>query len=110
VSIAILFAIEHHLGGVSWTTAMIGAGTGSIVFSVAALVTKGLAVPIGIHAAWNFGQWALGLKGSAGIWAPGGPQDRDAYLAGMVIYIAVMVCVATSFIGWERLRKVPPAA
>lgn len=108
VSVAILFALEHRIGGASWADALIGVGTGSIVFSVAALVTRGLAVPLGIHAAWNFGQWALGLKGSPGLWTPMGPQDRSAYLIAMVLYVAIMACVAGGFLWWER-RRVPAA-
>jgi membrane protease YdiL (CAAX protease family) len=110
VSVAFLFALEHRLGGASWPDALIGVGTGSIVFSVAALVTRGLAVPVGIHAAWNFGQSALGLKGSSGIWAPIGPQDRTAYLVAMVTYVMIMACVAGGFLWWERRRRVLPLA
>jgi membrane protease YdiL (CAAX protease family) len=105
VTIAVLFALEHRLGGMSWTDALIGAGTGSIVFSLAALVTRGLAVPVGIHAAWNFGQWALGLRGSAGIWVAAGPKDHVAYLIGMIIYIIVMTGVAVGLLWWEHPRK-----
>jgi membrane protease YdiL (CAAX protease family) len=107
VSVAIVFALEHRLGGASWADAFIGTGTGSIVFSVAALVTRGLAVPLGIHAAWNFSQWALGLRGSSGIWSPQGPQNPNAYLVAMVIYVAVMAGVAVGFLCWER-RVTPP--
>ena len=35
---------------------------------VAALKTKGIALPVGLHSAWNFGQWSLGFKNKPGIW------------------------------------------
>ncbi|HJP63657.1 MAG TPA: hypothetical protein VJ844_09460, partial [Mucilaginibacter sp.] len=38
------------------------------LFGYAALKTKGLALPLGLHSAWNFGQWMLGFKGGPGIW------------------------------------------
>jgi hypothetical protein len=66
--IALIFAIEHVLGGVTWVHAFSGALVGSLLFGMAALATRGLAVPIGMHTAWNFGQWALGGKDSSGIW------------------------------------------
>jgi hypothetical protein len=66
--VAIIFGIEHKVGGSSWIDSFLGAGVGSLLFGLAALRTKGLAFPIGIHAAWNFGQWALGFKGEPGIW------------------------------------------
>jgi len=66
--VALLFAVEHIVGGVSWTHAFLGAGVGSLLFGIVALKTKGVALPIGLHAGWNFGQWSLGLKNEPGIW------------------------------------------
>ena len=66
--VALLFAVEHVIGGVSWIHALLGAGVGSLLFGIASLKTKGVALPIGLHAAWNFGQWLLGFKNEPGIW------------------------------------------
>ena len=68
IIVAVIFALEHMAGGVPWVQAFLGAGVGSILFGIAALKTQGLALPIGLHAAWNFGQWALGLKDDSGLW------------------------------------------
>jgi membrane protease YdiL (CAAX protease family) len=68
IIVAVIFALEHVVGGVPWLQAFLGAGVGSILFGIAALKTKGLALPIGLHAAWNFGQWALGFKDNSGLW------------------------------------------
>jgi uncharacterized protein len=68
VLVAIVFALEHVAGGYSWTNAMLGVATGSLLFGMAALATRGLAMPIGLHAAWNFGQWVLGGKEGLGLW------------------------------------------
>jgi len=51
-------------------------------------------VPIGMHAAWNFGQWSLGLKGSAGLWQPAGP---GAYRTAIILYAVVMLSAALVF-------------
>src|SRR5450631_1554537 len=66
--VALVFAVEHVAGGYSWTNAMLGVATGSLLFGMAALATRGLAMPIGLHAAWNFGQWVLGGKEVPGLW------------------------------------------
>lgn len=66
--ITIIFILEHVVAGMSWKMAIIGSGTGGILFGVAALKTKGLALPLGLHSAWNFGQWSLGFKNKPGIW------------------------------------------
>ena len=46
--IALLFAVEHVAGGYSWINAMLGVATGSLLFGMAALATRGLAMPIGL--------------------------------------------------------------
>ncbi|HEX5235523.1 MAG TPA: CPBP family intramembrane glutamic endopeptidase [Silvibacterium sp.] len=89
--VALLFAIEHIAGGATWTNAFLGAFVGSLLFGMAALVTRGLAVPIGLHSAWNFGQWTLGEKESAGIWRPIVEQGYTRHVdhMGMLSYLVV---------------------
>ena len=60
--ILVIFSAEHIAGGMTWIQAFLGAGTGALLFGFAALKTKGIALPIGLHMAWNFGQWCLGFK------------------------------------------------
>jgi membrane protease YdiL (CAAX protease family) len=105
--VALLFALEHRLGGASWSDALLGAGTGSLLFGAATLATRGLAVPIGLHAAWNFGQWALGLKGAAGLWqAVSAPsQETLAYRHGLFCHVAVMLTGALAFARWRRSTR-----
>jgi membrane protease YdiL (CAAX protease family) len=65
--ILVLFSLEHIAGGMTWIQAFLGPGTGALLFGLAALKTKGIALPIGLHAAWNFGQWCFGFKQEPGI-------------------------------------------
>ena len=65
--IFVIFSLEHVAGGMTWTEAFIGAGTGAILFGFAALRTNGIALPFGLHAAWNFGQWCFGFKKETGL-------------------------------------------
>lgn len=67
-TITVIFILEHVVGGMKWEMAIIGSGLGGILFGVSALKTKGLALPLGLHNAWNFGQWAMGFKNKPGIW------------------------------------------
>jgi hypothetical protein len=97
--IAVVFAAEHVLGGVTWIHAFSGAAVGSLLFGMAALATRGLAVPIGMHAAWNFGQWILGEKDSPGLWK----QVADPGFTGRVqldislCYIVVFLLATAAF-------------
>jgi membrane protease YdiL (CAAX protease family) len=89
--VALIFALEHRAGGYSWTNALFGAFVGSLLFGTAALATRGLALPIGLHAAWNFGQWVIGEKETPGLWKPiipGGPSTNANDVA-LIAYVAV---------------------
>jgi membrane protease YdiL (CAAX protease family) len=66
--VAAIFIAEHIVGRTTWAGAIVGAGMGAWLFGLAALRSKGIALPIGIHTAWNFGQWAWGLKSGSGIY------------------------------------------
>jgi hypothetical protein len=89
--VALAFAMEHVAGGATWANAMLGAFVGSLLFGMAALATRGLAVPIGLHAAWNFGQWILGEKETPGLWRPVVEQGYNLPVEhmGMLGYLLV---------------------
>ncbi len=102
--VAVVFAVEHRLGGAPWLVALLGPGLGSLLFGMAAITTKGLAVPIGMHAAWNFGQWALGLRGESGLWravSKGGSQQSTDGIE-TIIYLAVFGSATLAFWLWHR--------
>jgi membrane protease YdiL (CAAX protease family) len=90
--VASLFVAEHILGGMTLFQALWGVGVGSIFFGIAALTTKGLAVPIGLHAAWNFGQWAMGLKDESGLLKVIVEKGYEKHIeqVGMISYLIVM--------------------
>jgi uncharacterized protein len=108
--VALVFAAEHMAGGWPWTRALLGAGVGSLVFGMAAIATRGLALPIGLHAAWNFGDWMLGGKDSPGIWkavVEDGQQGR-AQLVRSIGYLVAMGSATLGFWIWYRCRsKIP---
>lgn len=63
IIVAAAFILYHNLiAGWPVLPAIVGTGLGSILFGMAAVASRGLAVPIGLHAAWNFGMWAGGTR------------------------------------------------
>jgi uncharacterized protein len=90
---AILFALEHVLGGWTWWQALFGSGIGALLFGAAALRTRGLAVPIGLHVAWNFGDAMLGGKGVPGLWKPVAEANAIARIesAQWIVYVLIMM-------------------
>ncbi len=102
--VATVFALEHRAGGYSWTNALFGAFVGSLLFGMAALATRGLALPIGLHAAWNFGQWIVGDKEMPGLWKPvlaGGPTAQADH-AAMTAYVVVFAVATMAFWLYRR--------
>ena len=103
--VAIVFALEHKAGGNSWKNAFLGAGVGSLLFGMAAIATRGLALPIGLHAAWNVGDWLRGGKGSTGYLkavVENGFEERTA-LVVMTSHVLVMCSATLAFWWWYRL-------
>jgi uncharacterized protein len=104
VVITALFIVEHVVSGMSWTMSIIGSGLGGILFGVAALKTRGLALPIGLHSAWNFGQWMMGFKGAPGIWQavvdPG--QEARTERIGLAVFAALMILAIAGVVLYYR--------
>jgi membrane protease YdiL (CAAX protease family) len=93
IFVTVIFILEHVISGMSWTMSIIGSGLGGILFGVAALKTRGLALPLGLHSAWNFGQWATGFKGMPGIWRAVVDEGYEASTEriGLVIFAVLMI-------------------
>ncbi|UWX61795.1 CPBP family intramembrane metalloprotease [Chryseobacterium oranimense] len=97
----ILFILEHSLSGMSWKMAIIGSGLGGLLFGVAALKTRGIALPIALHTAWNFGQWMTGFKNQSGIWNAVVDkgyeiQTENIGLAAFVLLMVSIICILSS--------------
>jgi LPXTG-motif cell wall-anchored protein len=73
-------------------------------FGVAALSTRGIVVPLGIHTASNFGQWFMGLKETAGVLRPVVETgfEHQADTLGYAGYLAGMLLAAIGFWLWRR--------
>jgi uncharacterized protein len=110
IIVALVFAAEHVVGGWPLSRALLGAGAGSLMFGMAAIATRGLAVPIGLHTAWNFGDWILGGKGSAGLWQMVVEEGhrQNAQLIGTVGYLTVVTLATFAFWMWYRAKVKPP--
>jgi membrane protease YdiL (CAAX protease family) len=106
--VSLVFVAEHVAGGASWLAAVAGAGAGSLLFGLASLVTRGLAVPIGIHAAWNYGDWlrSSGGKVVGGLWRPvveSGFESRAAAV-GWISYVVLMLAASAAIFWWRAAR------
>ena len=96
--ILLIFSIEHIVGGMTWQQAFLGSGAGALLFGFAALRTKGIALPIGMHTAWNFGQWCFGFKKETGLIHGISEKgfenivDRNGWISYFLIMTIAIVC------------------
>jgi membrane protease YdiL (CAAX protease family) len=106
-TIAAVFALEHMAGGWPLAQALWGAGVGSLLFGMASIATRGLAVPIGIHAAWNVGDWLRGNRPEPGMWRPEIEKGFEGTAAwtGIWTYVAIMALATFCFWCWHRARE-----
>jgi membrane protease YdiL (CAAX protease family) len=109
IVVGFVFALEHVAGGAGLFAAIAGACVGSMLFGIASLTTRGLAIPIGIHAAWNFGDW---MRSSGGKFADGPRKpvveagfDSRAEVVGWSAYVVLMLGTAVAFWWWERRQQ-----
>ncbi len=102
--VALAFAAYHVVGGFPWVSALLGTGMGSVMFGMAAIATRGLAVPVGLHAAWNLGGWAVGEKQDPGYWkiVVDESSRTSAEIAGTLGYFGV---TATATLGFWLLHR-----
>jgi hypothetical protein len=108
LTVMAIFVAEHRLGGATWGNAIFGSGLGALVFGMAALVTRGIALPLGLHAAWNFGDWMRGGKGDHGMWIMRIEEAHPAHISevAMAAYVSIMLLTLFSFVGYYRRNRI----
>jgi len=82
---------------------------GSLLFGMAAIATRGLAVPIGIHAAWNIGDWLRGGKETPGMWRLVVEPGYESYVQATGLFTYMMVMALSTFGFWLLYRTRQPA-
>lgn len=107
VMLMAVFVAEHRLGGATWGNAIFGSGLGALVFGMAALVTRGIALPFGLHVAWNMGDWMRGGKGDGGIWIMRVEETHLAHInqVAMGAYAAIMLLTLFLFVILYRRKS-----
>jgi hypothetical protein len=101
IIVALAFAVYHLLQGWPLVNALIGTTAGSVLFGLATLVSGGLAFPIGVHAAWNIGSWAIGTKAEGGVWRMD-LAHAPSFAESAAVYLGVMLISTLSLWAWIR--------
>jgi len=64
---AVAFGLSHLSYGWDLQTIAIGVIPFGLLWGMSAVATRGLAIPIGLHAAWNFASWSAGNRAETGL-------------------------------------------
>lgn len=103
-AVALAFGLSHLAFGWPLTAILTGVVPGALLFGMAAVASRGLALPIGLHAAWNLADWAVGRKDTAGLWTlvvDEGLRGR-MQAVGAFSYLAVLGLATAGFWAWHR--------
>lgn len=100
---SILFALYHIVNGWTIASSFYGPGVWGLVFGLAAIYSKGIAMPTGIHYAINLTTSAFGAKNTtASIWTVIQPDnaivkhggiDWTTILPALALLVSAIICI-----------------
>lgn len=103
--VAVAFSLLHVAYGWPISTVLLGVFPSAILFGMAALVSGGLAFPLGLHLGINLARWMTGQSDGAGFWAldtRGLDPTRAATLAPLLGAIVPVVMALGLFALYRR--------
>lgn len=102
---AVVFGLSHLSYGWDLQTIALGVIPGGLLWGMSALATRGLAVPIGLHAAWNFAGWTAGSRSEVGLFRMivSDEAGARAQQVGTISYLAVFGTLTLGF--WLLHRR-----
>ena len=68
IAAALGFALSHVAFGWPWNQVLLGVFPNGVLFGMVTVASRGLAMPVALHAAINMGQWSFGEGGGTGPW------------------------------------------
>jgi CAAX protease family protein len=95
--VAAAFGGSHILYGWPWQAVLLGVIPSGLLFGAAATYSRGLAFPIGLHAALNLGAWAVGTKETPGLWTVVVPDGAAGRITSVAIGISFAVTLGAIF-------------
>jgi uncharacterized protein len=107
VIVAVAFGLSHLPFGWSATAILLGVVPSGLLYGMAAIASRGLAMPIGVHAGWNLASWSIGEKKALGIWTMTVEEQASARIATVapIIGVAVVVLTAVAFWRWHQSHR-----
>jgi len=99
VIVAVAFGLCHIAYGWSWTNIVLGVMPWALVFGFASTSSRGLAMPIGLHAGVNFAQGAV--SDNSGFWKLVLDDQLRPRVSIVSRVIGIMVTLSVAFLFWR---------
>lgn len=100
---SVAFGLSHLPYGWGMPTIVLGVIPFGIAWGMSAIATEGIAVPIGLHAAWNFANWCVGGRKETGLLRAILEDDAPTQLVGTTSYLSI--CAALTIAFWLLHRR-----
>lgn len=99
--VVVVFGLSHLLFGWHWQTVVMGVMPSAVLFGASAHVSRGLAMPIGVHTAVNLAQWIAGEKPEPGWFVLGTAAAHESAVAAAAPLIGAAVPILTAAALWR---------
>jgi uncharacterized protein len=97
--VASAFGLSHVAFGWSWINILLGVIPLALLFGIVATSSRGLALPIGIHAGVNFAQWAV--TDNSGIWKLVVNDELRPRVGLLSRIVSIAVALFVAFLFWR---------
>lgn len=105
VVVAVAFGLMHLAYGWPVATVALGVMPSALLFGMAAFISRGLALPLGIHLGMNLARWASGEADGHGVWRldTTGLDAASAPLWAPALGALVPLAIAAAlYLAWRR--------
>lgn len=102
---SIVFGLSHLMYGWDIQTILLGVVPGGLLWGMSAVATRGIAVPIGLHAAWNFTGWFAGNRAEVGVLRMIIDEDSLALTQTVGTISYLFIFISLTFIFWWVQKK-----
>jgi membrane protease YdiL (CAAX protease family) len=96
---SVAFGLSHLSYGYDLRSIAFGVIPGGLLWGMSAIATRGLAVPIGLHAAWNFANWTAGGRSETGLLTMIVEDDalELTQTVGVISYVSIFGALSVFF-------------
>jgi len=105
ITTAFFFALSHVAFGWPWNQVLFGVFPNGLLFGMVTVASRGLAMPVALHAAINMSQWCFGEDGGVGPWTIVVDPSALGRVQAVAPVMALVVYGLAIFAAWLWYRR-----